>query len=108
MEDVCDNHAMLETGEIRHYAEYLVDLAEKSCRISRMPGMVGLRHHKKNLEERVKGLLSEGRDMKTGLNRKTGMFLVLCLLLITGLSSGTRVVFGEDGLQETGAAAIER
>jgi beta-lactamase regulating signal transducer with metallopeptidase domain len=96
MEEVCDNHAVLETGAPRRYVECLVHLAEKSCRISGLPGLFGLRHHKKNLEERIKNLLSRERDMKTSLSPKVGLILMLSFLLILGFASGARVVFEQD------------
>jgi len=65
-EEVSDNYGILENGALP-YAECLVELAQKTSLITRLPSAVGMATPHISLEERIMDIVSNKRSLKTRL-----------------------------------------
>jgi len=91
-EEISDNHVLLENDKIE-YAECLINLAERTSLISRLPVLTGLASPHFPLKERVKNILSKERIMETKLKKSTTLMIALIALFIVGAISGHRLTF---------------
>jgi len=67
-EEVSDNYAIKGLKNPRLYAENLLNLAEKTCLVSRLPATAGMADPHFSLEDRVRSILTKGRNRGTRLN----------------------------------------
>jgi len=65
-EEVSDNYGILKDGALP-YAECLVDLAQKTSLITKLPSAVGMATPHISLEERIMDIVSNKRSLKTRL-----------------------------------------
>jgi beta-lactamase regulating signal transducer with metallopeptidase domain len=65
-EEVSDNYGILKNGALP-YAECLVDLAQKTSLITKLPSAVGMATPHISLEERIMDIVSNKRSLKTRL-----------------------------------------
>jgi len=65
-EEISDNYGILKNGALP-YAECLVDLAQKTSLITRLPSAVGMATPHISLEERIMDIVSSKRSLKTKL-----------------------------------------
>lgn len=86
-EDICDNYAMMANNS-RRYAECLINLAEKSALISRIPLAIGMAAPHIPLKERITQILSKERIMDTKLKRSTLISIGIIVLVLTAFVMG--------------------
>jgi beta-lactamase regulating signal transducer with metallopeptidase domain len=76
-EEVSDNYAIEGLKNPRHYAENLLNLAEKTHLASWLPATAGMAGPHFTLEDRVKNIIKKGRNIGTKLNPKYVFVLVM-------------------------------
>ncbi len=91
-EEVSDSHVLLENDK-KEYAECLINLAERTSLISRLPVLTGLASPHFPLKDRVTNILSKERIMETRLKKSTIWMIALMSLCILGTISGHRWTF---------------
>jgi TonB family protein len=91
-EEISDNHVLLENDK-KEYAECLINLAERTSIISRLPVLTGLASPHFPLKDRVTNILSKERIMETKLKKSTIWTIVLVSLFILGTIGGHRLTF---------------
>lgn len=91
-EEISDNHVLLENNS-QEYAECLINLAESTSRISRMPVLTGLASPHIPLKDRVNKILSKERIMETQLKKGTVLLIVAASIIVIGIVAGNRVSF---------------
>jgi TonB family protein len=91
-EEISDNHVLLENDK-KEYAECLINLAERTSLISRLPVLTGLASPHFPLKDRVTNILSKERIMETKLKKSTVWMIVLVSLLVLGTIGGHRLTF---------------
>lgn len=84
-EEVCDNF-VLRRSEPSHYAQTLLDVAERCAQVGRTAPSLGLLESRWTLEARIRGLLKPGRDTMTRTKRRAVatiavLFGTVCLLI---------------------------
>lgn len=91
-EEVSDNYAISGMGSASKYAALLVNLIEKTCLVNRLLCTAGMANPYISLEERIKKLLSQERDMTTKTNRITVLVILSIIILFCGfIIIGTQV-----------------
>lgn len=90
-EELCDNF-VLGCSDPAHYAETLLELAERCSQAGRLTPALGLLEPRWTLESRIKGLLHPGRDVATRIRRRTMAGIVLLLGIVCGVVGGIRAV----------------
>jgi TonB family protein len=91
-EEISDNYVLLENNS-KEYAECLINLAEKTSLISRVPVFTAMASPHIPLKERVKHILSKERIMETKLKKSTILVIVMIsIFLISGIA-GYRLTF---------------
>jgi beta-lactamase regulating signal transducer with metallopeptidase domain len=83
-EEVSDNYGILKNGALP-YAECLVDLAQKTSLITRLPSAVGMATPHISLEERIMDIVSNKRSLKTRLALPVLLGLIFTALAGAGL-----------------------
>lgn len=91
-EEISDNHVLLENDK-KEYAECLINLAERTSLINRLPVLTGLASPHFPLKDRVTNILSKERIMETKLKKSTIWMIVLVSLFILGTIGGHRLTF---------------
>jgi TonB family protein len=91
-EEISDNYVLLENDK-KVYAECLINLAERTSLISRMPVSTGLASPHFPLKDRVTNILSKERIMETKLKKSTIWMIVLVSLFILGIIGSHRLSF---------------
>jgi len=86
-EEISDNYALMENSS-REYAECLINLAEKSGLISRMPLSLGMALPHIPMKERILHILSKERIMDTKLKNSTTWLIGLIAIILTGFIIG--------------------
>ena len=94
-EEVSDNHAIIGNNS-REYAECLVNLAEKTALVYRLPFLRGLAVPHIPLKDRVTQILSKERIMATETKKSTTLIILLVFLLSIGLIAGHKWTFASD------------
>jgi beta-lactamase regulating signal transducer with metallopeptidase domain len=79
-EEICDNYVLAHRDAVR-YGETLLRVAELACIPRGAAGGVGILVSRGQLEERIAGLIDEGRNTMTQVHRFTAR-LTFCLLLV--------------------------
>jgi beta-lactamase regulating signal transducer with metallopeptidase domain len=106
-EEVSDNYALLENNS-RKYAECLINLAERSALISKIPLSLGMAAPHLPLKERIKYILSKERKMDTKL-KKTSIFMIIFVaVMITGFVIGHDWTFALEKEKAVAPAAISK
>jgi len=91
-EEISDNHVLRENNS-REYAECLINLAETTSLLGRMPVLTGLASPHIPLKDRVNKILSKERIMETQLKKKTAVLLVSAAVVLLAIVVGNRVSF---------------
>jgi beta-lactamase regulating signal transducer with metallopeptidase domain len=104
-EEISDNYALMEHSS-REYAECLINLAEKSSLISRMPLSLGMALPHIPMKERILHILSKERIMDTKLKNSTTLLIGLIAIILTGFIIGHSWTFalGENPEKEQSQA----
>jgi len=91
-EEISDNYVLLQ-NDSREYAECLINLAEKTALLKRLPVSVGLASPHIPLKDRVKHILSKERIMDTNLKKSTITVMVAAAFLLLVGIAGSRLTF---------------
>jgi TonB family protein len=91
-EEISDNYVLLQ-NDSKEYAECLINLAEKTALLKRLPVSVGLASPHIPLKDRVKHILSKERNMDTNLKKSTITVMVLAAFLVLLGIAGSRLTF---------------
>ncbi|MCK4645180.1 MAG: M56 family metallopeptidase [Candidatus Aminicenantes bacterium] len=91
-EEISDNYVLLQ-NDSKEYAECLINLAEKTALLKRLPVSVGLASPHIPLKDRVKHILSKERNMDTNLKKSTITVMVLTAFLVLLGIAGSRLTF---------------
>jgi len=94
-EEISDNYAIMENSS-REYAESLINLAEKTSLISRLPFTQGMAIPHIPLKDRISQILSKERIMETETKKSTTFLLLLVSLLLIGLITGHKWTFAAE------------
>lgn len=86
-EEISDNYALMENSS-REYAGCLINLAEKTSLISRMPLSLGMASPHIPMKERILHILSKERIMDTKLKNSTTLLIGLIAIVLTGFIIG--------------------
>ncbi len=100
-EEVSDNHVLLKNDK-KEYAEFLINLAERTSVLSRLPVVTGMASPHFPLKDRVTNILSKERIMETRIKKSCIGMIVLASLFILGTISGHRLTFAsmEEAVKE--------
>jgi TonB family protein len=102
-EEISDTHVLL-VNDSEEYAECLINLAEHSSFIRRLPVVIAMASPHIPLKDRVKTILSKERTMETHLNKPAMLVIALAAFLLVGGIAGYRLTFAapeEAALAET-------
>ena len=91
-EEISDTHAIVGLKSQNKYAEILVDLAQRTSLISRLPATVCMASPYLSIEKRIKNILTKEREMNTELRvyQRIGLpIFSVSLMLICGAISAT-------------------
>lgn len=91
-EEVSDNHVLLENNS-HDYAECLINLAERTSRLRRLPVGFAMASPHIPLTDRVNNILSKERTMETQLKKSSLVMIVLLAILLVGGLTGYRLTF---------------
>jgi TonB family protein len=91
-EEISDNYVLLQ-NDSKEYAECLINLAERTAFLKRLPVSVGLASPHIPLKDRVKHILSKERNMDTNLKKSTITVMVLAAFLVLLGIAGSRLTF---------------
>jgi TonB family protein len=94
-EEISDNHAIMGNNS-REYAECLVNLAEKTALVNRLPFLQGLAVPHIPLRERICQILSKERIMATETKKATTIFILIGFVLSLGLVAGYKWTFASE------------
>jgi len=97
-EEVCDNYGILESGA-RPYAECLVELAQKTELVNRLPSAVGIATPHISLEERIGAIVSKKRNLETRLAKSAIVSLAVC-------ATAGAILLGSRGLSLTAVETL--
>jgi beta-lactamase regulating signal transducer with metallopeptidase domain/thiol-disulfide isomerase/thioredoxin/protocatechuate 3,4-dioxygenase beta subunit len=103
-EELCDNY-VLQHRDALCYGETLLHLAELSLRSRPLTAAVGILHWRGVLEQRIAGLLEEGRSTMTRNSRALVCLVGLVVLAGGALASSTRFVTGHEADRVSPAVA---
>ncbi len=92
-EEVSDNYAIKGLKNPRLYAENLLNLAEKTCLVSRLPATAGMADPHFSLEDRVRSILTKGRNRGTKLNPNYAFLLLIGSLILANSVVGMKGSF---------------
>jgi TonB family protein len=91
-EEISDNHAIMGNTS-REYAECLVNLAEKTALVNRLPFLQGLAIPHIPLKDRIAQILSKERIMATETKKSTTFIILLGFIVSLGLLTGHKWTF---------------
>ena len=91
-EEISDTHVLL-ANDSEEYAEFLINLAEHSSSIRRLPVVIAMASPHIPLKDRVKIILSKERTMETNLNKPAALAIALVAFLLVGGITGYRLTF---------------
>ncbi len=91
-EEISDNHAIMGNTS-REYAECLVNLAEKTVLVNRLPFLRGLAIPHIPLKDRITQILSKERIMATETKKSTTLIILLGFIVSLGLLTGYKWTF---------------
>ena len=97
-EEISDNHAIIGNNS-REYAECLVNLAEKTALVNRLPFLRGLAVRHIPMRERISQILSKERIMATETKKSTTLIILLVFVLSIGLITGYKWTFASDKIE---------
>ena len=83
-EEVCDNYVINKACDIATYAECLLNLAERTVKVHKLPSTVGFSHPKQSLKERIANLFNTERLIEMKTNRKF-IFMVFASYVLIAL-----------------------
>jgi hypothetical protein len=92
-EEVSDNYAIEGLKNPRLYAKNLLNLAEKTRLVSWLPATAGMAGPHFSLEDRVRNILTKGRNIGTKLNPNWVFFLVMGSLILASGAVGLKGSF---------------
>jgi beta-lactamase regulating signal transducer with metallopeptidase domain len=95
-EEVCDNF-VLTRSDAPHYAETLLELAEKCAPSGHMAASLALLDSRWTLETRIAGLLKPGRKLMTRTERRTVATVAVLLGAVCLSIGGVRAVDDDKG-----------
>ncbi len=99
MELACDRFVLQRTGNARNYAQCLLRVAAGAHETKLLPCAPGLQSARRNLEIRIKTLLSKEVEMLSRTRGKAGAALVFSFLLAAGAVAATGMVEWPDPVQ---------
>lgn len=94
-EEISDNYAIMENSS-REYAECLINLAEKTTLVSRLPFSQGLAISHIPLRDRISQILSKERIMETETRKSTTFLILLVSFLLIGLIAAHKWTFASE------------
>jgi len=97
-EEISDNHAILGNNS-REYAECLVNLAEKTALVNRLPFLQGLAVPHIPLKERISQILSKERIMATETKKTTTFIILIGFVVSLGLVAGYKWTFASEKIE---------
>jgi len=97
-EEISDNHAIMGNNS-REYAECLVNLAEKTALVNRLPFLQGLAVPHIPLRERICQILSKERIMATETKKTTTFIILIGFVLSLGLVAGYKWTFASEKIE---------
>ncbi len=97
-EEISDNHAIIGNNS-REYAECLVNLAEKTALVNRLPFLQGLAVPHIPLKERICQILSKERIMATETKKATTVFILIGFIVSLGLVAGYKWTFASEKIE---------
>jgi TonB family protein len=97
-EEISDNHAIIGNNS-REYAECLVNLAEKTALVNRLPFLRGLAVRHIPLRDRISQILSKERIMATETKKSTTLIIFFVFILSIGLITGYKWTFASDKVE---------
>ena len=97
-EEISDNHAIMGNNS-REYAECLVNLAEKTAMVNRLPFLQGLAVPHIPLRERICQILSKERIMATETKKTTTFIILIGFVLSLGLVAGYKWTFASEKIE---------
>ena len=95
-EDICDNYVLSYRDSV-NYGETLLQLAQLACGVKIPAGTVGILHWRGKLEERIVGLIHQGRSKLTRPPIFHAVSVLVLFLSAGALLSGTTIWEGEAG-----------
>ena len=99
LEEVGDNYAIKGLKSPKQYARNLMNLAEKTSLISRLPMTAGMASPHITLEDRIKGILSkDDNEMHTQSNPYMVLYFLVGALFIAGCTVSMRISFLANGI----------
>ena len=96
-EDVCDNYALNFLKSPKKYANTLLNLAEKTYLLSRMPATAGMSLSRRSLENRVLELLKTDRDLSTIYKPSLIILSLITAVIISSCGPGMKLSFKDAG-----------
>jgi TonB family protein len=97
-EEISDNHAIMGNSS-RDYAECLVNLAEKTALVNRLPFLQGLAVPHIPLRERICQILSKERIMATETKKTTTFIILIGFVVSLGLVTGYKWTFASEKIE---------
>lgn len=105
-EDICDNH-VLACRDAVSYGETLLRLGQLACGVAMPIGTVGILQWRGKLEERIFGLIHEGRSKMTRMHPLMAVGVLILFLSASALLCATTIVAARGGEQEQAAEGVE-
>ena len=105
-EDISDNYA-IKRNSSREYAECLINLAERTTLISRLPLSIGMAASHIPLKERIKQILSKERIMDTKLKQSTTFMICFVSLVFTSFIIGHTWAFASQVIPQADREQVE-
>lgn len=97
-EEISDNHAIMG-NDSREYAECLVNFAEKTALVNRLPFLQGLAVPHIPLKERISQILSKERIMATETKKATTIIILVGFIVSLGLVAGYKWTFASEKIE---------
>jgi beta-lactamase regulating signal transducer with metallopeptidase domain len=98
-EDICDNHVLASRDAVS-YGETLLRLAQLACDVPTPLGTVGILQWRGKLEERIFGLIHQGRSKMTRTHPLISGALLVVFVSAAALLCGTTLVAAQDVKRE--------
>src|SRR5207247_2638695 len=90
-EEICDNH-VLACRDAASYGETLLRVAQLACGVATPLGTVGVLHWRGKLEDRISGLIHQGRSKMTRTHPLIAVGVLALFLSVSALLCGTTIV----------------
>jgi len=104
-EEICDNH-VLACRDAVSYGETLLRVAHLACETTMPVGTVGILHWRGKLEDRILGLLHNGRSKMTRMHPLIALAVLALFLSASAILCGTTIIAAQP--PQTATPAVDR